>query len=127
VSDASAGRGRRQHGDRGAVTVEAAVALVAFVVFLNMALIGLAAGVEQVRCVDAAREAARLAARGEPALAEEAAARIAPAGAEITIDTQGEHVQVTVEVNPVNGLLPIIDLRAEAFAVREPAAPDGFG
>jgi len=52
--------------DRGAVTVEAALALSTLVVFLALALGALAAVTESIRCVDAARELARLAARGEP-------------------------------------------------------------
>ena len=118
-------KGRRKPNDRGAVTVEAAVALAAFVTFLGLALCGQAAAIDQVRCVDAAREAARLAARGEPEQGKEAAAQIAPANANITIDTNGEHIEVDVHATPTSGLLPGIHLHAEAFAVREPGEQDG--
>jgi len=111
---------RRKPDDRGAVTVEAAIALAAFVIFLSMALSGLAAVVDHVRCIDAAREAARLVARGEAEQAKVAAARIAPDGAEITINTEGEHIEVDIHAVPAGGLLPGIRLHAEAFAVREP-------
>jgi hypothetical protein len=111
---------RRKQNDRGAVTVEAAVVLSAFVMFLGVALGSLGAAADKVRCMDAAREAARLVARGEPEQAKDAAARIAPSGAEITINTEGEHIHVVVGAVPVGGLLRGFHLHAEAFAVREP-------
>jgi Flp pilus assembly protein TadG len=49
----------------GASTVEAAIAIAALVVVLVLCLAGVSAVLMQVRCVDAAREAARLAARGD--------------------------------------------------------------
>lgn len=113
-------KSRRKPDDRGAVTVEAAVALVAFVAFLGLTLCGMAAAIDQVRCVDAAREAARQAARSEPEEGKKAAARIAPANAEITIDMRGDHIEVNIHARPASGLLPGIRLHAEAFAVREP-------
>jgi Flp pilus assembly protein TadG len=113
-------RGRRKQNDRGAVTVEAAVAMTAFAVVLSLALTMLMAAADQIRCVDAAREAARLAARGEPELAKEAAVKLAPRDAEITINAEGEQIEVTVHATPADGLLPGVHLQAEAFAVREP-------
>lgn len=107
--------------DRGAVTVETAIALASFVLLLAMALGALAAAADQVRCVDAAREAARLTARGEPEQARAAAERIAPRGAEVTITVKDQHIEVDVRASPVGGLLPGIRLHAEAFAVQEPA------
>jgi hypothetical protein len=111
---------RRKPNDRGAVTVEAAVALAAFVVFLGLSLSGMAAAADHVRCIDAAREAARLTAQGEPEQAKSAAARIAPPNAKITITTKGEHIEVDIHADPAGGLLPGVRLHAEAFAVREP-------
>lgn len=113
-------RRRRRHRDRGGVTVEAAIALAAFVLVLAMTLGGVSAMADQVRCVDAAREAARLAARGEQDEAHSAAKRIAPRDAEVTITMNGEHIEVHVNATPAAGLLPGIHLHAEAFAVREP-------
>lgn len=114
------GQVRRRPDDRGVATVEAAIVLAALVMLLGLALSGLAATADQVRCVDAAREAARLVARGEPEQAKVAAARIAPDGAEITINTEGEHIEVDIHAVPAGGLLPGLHLHAEAFAVREP-------
>lgn len=118
-------RTRRKPNDRGAVTVESAVALTAFALFLGLTLCGMAAAVDQVRCVDAAREAARLTARGEQEEGKKAAARIAPANADIRINTKGEHIEVDIHASPASGLLPGLRLHAEAFAVREPEAPAG--
>jgi Flp pilus assembly protein TadG len=113
-------RRRRRPDDRGAVTVEAGIALSALVLFLGFVLYGLAAGADLIRCVDAAREAARLTARDEVDQARAAAARLAPAGAEIRIDVEGEHIQVDVRASPAGGVIPGFELHAEAFAVREP-------
>jgi hypothetical protein len=113
-------RTRRKPNDRGSVTVEAAIALPALVIFLGLALGSLSAAADQVRCVDAAREVARLVARGEADQAKDAVAQIAPAGAEITINTEGEHIHVDVRATPVGGMVPGLHLHADAFAVREP-------
>lgn len=108
--------------DRGAVTVEAAIAVVVLVLVLGLVLAGGAAAVDQIRCVDAAREAARLAARGDPGRARSAAAGIAPAGADIRIGYAGDAVDVRVAVA---GPLPGIHLSADARAVLEPGAGQG--
>ncbi|MFC4854459.1 TadE family type IV pilus minor pilin [Actinophytocola glycyrrhizae] len=111
---------RRRHRDRGGVTVEAAIAMSAFALVLAMTLGGAMAVADQVRCLDAAREAARLTARGEQDRALAAAKRIAPQNAEVTITMNGEHIEVHVSAAPAGGLLPGVHLHAEAFAVREP-------
>ncbi|MFL6120463.1 TadE family type IV pilus minor pilin [Actinophytocola sp.] len=112
-------RGKREN-DRGAVTVETAIGLTALFLVLGLLLYGVSAAADQVRCVDAAREAARLTARGDVDLAREAAARIAPAGAEVDVQIEGERVHVDVDATPAGDLLPGVHLHAEAFAVREP-------
>ncbi|MDM4141072.1 TadE family type IV pilus minor pilin, partial [Mycobacterium sp. FLAC0960] len=60
-------------GDAGTSTVEAALGIAALVVVLVLCLAGVTAVSMQVRCVDAAREAARLAARGDERSAAAAA------------------------------------------------------
>ncbi|MFC8531988.1 TadE family type IV pilus minor pilin [Nocardia sp. NPDC057227] len=107
-------------GDRGAVTVEAAIAIATLVAVVALCLGALLAASAQVRCVDAAREAARLAARGDRPQAEAAARQVAPTGAEITLRHDGALVvaQVTASVP----LLPGLRLRAEAVAAVEPEA-----
>lgn len=114
--------------DAGMVTVEAALALCALVAVLGMALAGIAAVTDQLRCIDAAREAARLTARGEPGNGRAAAERIAPRGASIAIQTDGDAIAVTVSAAPI-GLLPGLTLTGQAYAVAEPGAqqPGGTG
>ena len=89
---------KRPVSDAGTVTAEAAVALPVLLLALGVAVFVLVAVAAQVRCVDAARGAARRAARGASADAVTAAGRaLAPAGAQVTV-TPGEE-QVAVEVS----------------------------
>ncbi|MDT7711961.1 MAG: hypothetical protein QOG46_650 [Pseudonocardiales bacterium] len=106
--------------DRGTVTVEAALALCSLAVALALVLGAVSAVAAQLRCVDAAREAARLTARGERDRAEEFARRIAPSGAVVTVAIRGDEITTRVSANPVARLLPGIEVRAEAAAVMEP-------
>jgi Flp pilus assembly protein TadG len=108
-------------GDRGTVTVEAALALCSLVVVLALVLAAVSAVAAQLRCVDAAREAARLTARGEQDRVEELARRIAPHGAVVAVTVRGDEVTARVSANPVAGLLPGVEVGAEAAAVLEPA------
>lgn len=72
----------------------------------------------QVRCIDAARESARLAARGDDAAAAQTGRRIAPMGAGIDIGEDGGLVVVTVTARSIR--LPGIAIRASAVAAIEP-------
>jgi Flp pilus assembly protein TadG len=103
--------------DRGAVTVEAAIALAALLIAVLLCLGALLAVSAQVRCVDAAREAARLAARGAGTDAIPAARRVAPPGATVTLRAEGDQVIATVTVR--TPVLPLV-LRADAVAALEP-------
>ena len=115
----------RARGERGAVTAEAAVVLPVLVA-LGIALVWiLSLAVAQVRVVDGAREAARLAARGDTAGARVAAHRVAPEGADLRLSQAGERVSATVvsEFRGPGGLfhaLPGVTLRWQADAVLEP-------
>jgi hypothetical protein len=71
-----------------------------------------------VRCVDAAREAARLAARGDDASASVAAQGIAPYGAAVQLRRDGEFVVATVTAR--SPLLPGIIIAGDAVAAAEP-------
>ncbi|MET8653841.1 TadE family type IV pilus minor pilin [Nocardia aurea] len=104
--------------ERGAVTVEAAIALTAIVAAVLCCLGALLAASTQVRCVDAAREAARLTALGDHDNATIVARRVAPPGAEITIRSGSEHIVAVVSAE--TPLLPTLVLRAEAVAAPEP-------
>lgn len=72
----------------------------------------------QLRCVDSAREAARLAARGDERVAVEVARRIGPAGAQVELRRDGDYVVARVSANPASWLR--FRIAAEAVAVREP-------
>ena len=82
---------------------------------------GLTAVSMQVRCVDAAREAARLAARGDES--SDAARGVAPAGAVVEVRQDGRWVIARVSAR--SPLLPGLNVAAEAVAVVEPAATGG--
>jgi hypothetical protein len=79
---------------------------------------GLTAVSMQVRCVDAAREAARLAARGDDASASGAAQGIAPDGAAVQLWRDGDFV--VARVTAKSALLPGVTIAAEAVAAAEP-------
>lgn len=74
--------------------------------------------VVQVRCIDAAREAARLAARGDAAVAVAAARRVGPTDAVVEVRTDGDFVVATVSAS--SPLWLGIPIAAAAVAAREP-------
>jgi hypothetical protein len=78
---------------------------------------GLVAVSTQVRCVDAAREAARLAARGDRASAEAAVRGVGPDGADLRLRSETGHVIARVSVPAP--LLPGLVITAEAVAAVE--------
>src|SRR3954447_16179955 len=89
---------------RGAVTAETAVALPALVAVLALALWAVGAVNAQLRCVDAARLAARAVARGDDAAAATSRAEAAaPPGATVQVTRAGG--LVTVEVRARRPLL----------------------
>jgi hypothetical protein len=110
--------------DSGMVTVEAAIALCAFVTVLGLVLAGMSTVLDQIRCTDAAREGARLVAMGERDAVAGTVHRIAPGDATIAIATQGDGIVVTVREPAAGGLLPGVHVAADAYAVPEPDATD---
>lgn len=104
------------------VTVEAAIATGSLVAVLALVLAAMSAVLLQLRCVDAAGEAARLSSRGDVDAARRAAARLVPAGASIVVEVQGEQVVARVEAAPIGSALPGLRVRARATADREPDA-----
>ncbi|MGO4614425.1 TadE family type IV pilus minor pilin [Nocardia sp. 2YAB30] len=102
------------------MTIEAAIALTAVVATIVLCIGALLAASTQVRCVDAAREAARLAARGDDSNALRAAASVAPPDADITVRIEGARASAVVSSR--TPLLPLLTLRAEAVATLEPGA-----
>ncbi len=90
-------RARGRAADAGTVTAELAVALPGVVLLAVLLALTGQAVIGQVRCTDAARAAARLAARGEPAPRVLAEARSrAPAGARTQVSVAGDEVTVDV-------------------------------
>ena len=120
AAGAVAPAGADLRGERGSVSVEAAFVMCALVAVLAIALGGVWAVVAQVRCVDAAREAARLVARGESGRADEVARRLAPDGASVAVRIAGDEVTVQVSAEPAGGGLAGLTVRAEAMAILEP-------
>lgn len=84
---------------------------------LVLCLAGVTAVSMQVRCVDAAREAARLAARGDEGSALEAARRVAPGGARVHVRREGDFLVATVVAR--SKLLPSLDIEATAVSAAE--------
>ncbi|MCW2639352.1 MAG: mucin-associated surface protein [Dactylosporangium sp.] len=102
------------------MTAELAVALPVLLLLLLAGLTSVNAVATKLRCVDAAREAARAEARGEPGVA--AGERAAPGGAVVTVDGPGDVIRATVRtvVHPLGGRLPGLSIEAYAVAAREP-------
>jgi hypothetical protein len=106
--------------DRGAVTVEAAIALGSLAVFTVAAVGSVAAVASSIRCIDAARELARLTARGEPERGRAVAAELAPHGARLELVVRDDEVTAEVTAAPVD-LIPL-RVGGRAVAVLEPGA-----
>jgi hypothetical protein len=98
--------------------VEAALGIATLVVVLVLCLAGVTAVSMQVRCVDAAREAARLAARGDERSAVDVARRLAPTGAQVQLRRDGDFLVATVVAH--SKLLPTLDIAARAVSAAEP-------
>jgi hypothetical protein len=97
--------------------VEAALGLAALVAVLVLCLAGVTAVSMQMRCLDAAREAARLAARGDERTAVTIAREIAPAGAVVQVRHDGEFVVAVVTAR--SNLLPALAISAEGVSAAE--------
>ncbi|MEV0896576.1 TadE family type IV pilus minor pilin [Actinoplanes sp. NPDC049802] len=116
-------RRRRWPGrDRGSFTAELAAGLPALMVLLSAGITAVTAVATRMQCLDAAREAALAAARGEPA---GAAARTAPEGATVRVSGGGDSVtaEVSAPVRVFGTGLPGMTVRASAHAAREPDGP----
>jgi Flp pilus assembly protein TadG len=105
------------------VTAELAACLPVLLLVLAVALSAVSVAGVRVRAQDAAREAARAAARGDPAAAHRLAASAAP-GAVMAIDVSaGQVVAVaTVRTHLFARWLPAITVSERAVAAVEPSA-----
>ena len=105
-------------------TAELVACLPVLLLLLAVALGAVAVGAQRVRVQDAAREAARAAARGDDATAHRMVAADAP-GAALDLATTGGDVtaSVRVDVRPVSWL-PGVTVSAAAVAAVEPGTDD---
>ncbi|MGS2615660.1 TadE family type IV pilus minor pilin [Micromonospora sp. LZ34] len=111
---------RRPAGrDRGSFTAELAAGLPALVLLLLAGLTAVNAVSTKAGCLDAPREAALAASRGEDGTA--AGQRSAPAGAEVSVAVDGERVRAPVRT--LGARLPRITVAATAVAAVEPGVP----
>ncbi len=113
-------------GQSGAVTAEAAVVIPVLLSLVLGSAWFVALAATKVRVVDAAREVARVAARGEPEQAAVAhGRRVAPDGTRFSVRRAGGQVVVEARV-PVRGpggllaFLPEVTVGSEAVAAEEP-------
>ncbi|GAA4877981.1 TadE family type IV pilus minor pilin [Serinicoccus chungangensis] len=104
------------------VSAELALTIPSVLLVLAICLTALSLGVDQVRCEDAARVAARAASRGEvTGTVRQAALRLAPQGATVRVEEDAAGVQVVVEARPRARLLPgLPGAAATARAAWEP-------
>lgn len=108
------------------VTAETAVVLPVFVLILGLLLAVVGHSVDAIRAIDAARSAARLAARGESTdVVRQQALDEAPTGSTVHVSSTGGEVRVRV-VAPERTLIGSLGLPAaetEAVALVEVGAP----
>ena len=106
------------------VTAETAAVLPVLAFLLAFGLWAVSAAGQQVQCADAAREAARAAARGDADTQVRAtAASAAPRGALVSVSETSTLVRVSVvaRVAPFGGRLPSLIVTGSATAALEPA------
>ena len=110
------------------VTAETAVVLPVLLLVLAAAVAAVTVVGAQLRCVDAAREGARAAARGEDvAVVRALVVDAAQAGAEVGVSVGHEEVRVVVaaRVAPLGPVPFSVPVSAEAVALVEPGAGTG--
>ncbi|MGB5952772.1 MAG: TadE family type IV pilus minor pilin [Ornithinimicrobium sp.] len=115
----------RERREAGMATAEMAMAIPAILLVLAMCLTGLSLGADQIRCVDAARAAARAASRGESAAEiRRLAQELTPDGSKVEVDVDSGQgfVSVSVQAPAPSGILPALPpAKATARAPLEPA------
>ena len=113
---------RRAARDGGMVTAELAACLPVLVLLLAVAVSVVSVGDQRVRATDAAREAARAAARGVDTADALALARQAAPGADVAVTVSGGQVVATAIIRTRLPLpfLPQVTVTERAVAAREP-------
>jgi len=115
---------RRCRCDRGMVTAELAASIPVVLLLVGFALAAVEAGRLRLACIDAARDGALAAARGDDADGRAAALRLLP-GAEVSVTRSADAVTVTVTAaTRAGGLLPGITVSAASTATLEPSGAD---
>jgi Flp pilus assembly protein TadG len=106
------------------VTAELAACLPVLMLILGVALTAVSAVAARVRVQDAAREAARAAARGDQVAARRLAGSAAP-GSQVSLSTGpgGVLAVVRTQLHPLGGWLPAITVTERAVAALEPQGP----
>jgi hypothetical protein len=103
------------------VTAELAACLPVLVLMLAVVLTSVSVVAARVRLQDAAREAARATARGDPAAAHRLAAESAPGSTvEVTSGSDDVVAVVRTRVHPLGGWLPALTITERAVAAVEP-------
>ena len=105
------------------VTAELAACLPILVLVLAVAVSAVSVAGVRVRAQDAAREASRAAARGDPGQARQLAQQAAP-GVAVDITTRGDEVVAIarITVHPLASWLPALTVSERAVAAVEPSA-----
>lgn len=106
------------------VTAELAACLPVLVLVLGVAVSVVSVADARVRVQDAAREAARAAARGDPDVGRRLAQQAAP-GVSVDVRTAGGDVvaQARLTVHPLAHWLPALTVTERAIAASEPTEP----
>jgi Flp pilus assembly protein TadG len=106
------------------VTAELAACLPVLVLLLAVAVSAVTVANARVRVQDAAREAARAAARGDQAAARALAAQAAP-GVSVRITVDGDQVTAvaTLRMHLLASWLPAVTVTETAVAANEPQVP----
>ena len=106
------------------VTAELALTVPVVVLVLALGLGAIRVGIDHVRCVDAARLAARALARGEAEAAARAVAVSAgPPGAAVVLGAGGSEVSATVSADRDLAGWRVVTVRGSATAAREEKEP----
>ena len=106
--------------DRGMVTAELAVAEQDDQVVLALGISAIRLGIDEVRCVDAARLAARALARGDSEGSARALAVTAgPPGASVVVGSTGAEVSATVSASRDLAGWRMLIVRGSATAAKE--------
>lgn len=108
------------------VSAETALAIPAVVLVLVLCLAAVQLGVDRVRCVDAARVAARELSRGEDVgRATGDAGRVAPEGARVEAGVAGRDAVVTVTITPPGPLAAMVPATSCRASARMERSGDG--